>query len=130
MSYCASLSCKLVYGMIPLSARFPSNPQATSLHKRLTKQLKEYRDHGWDIIEQTKSQVDAFRRALPLIMDLKNVALRPRHWEEIRALIGRSAAGMLAEHRGKGMKARGDGCKETHWINGINRSHEALCNSF
>ncbi|KAF0304889.1 Dynein heavy chain 2, axonemal [Amphibalanus amphitrite] len=63
--------------------------QATSLHKRLTKQLKEYRDNGWDIIEQTKTQVDAFRKALPLIMDLKNVALRTRHWEEIRALIGR-----------------------------------------
>ena len=63
--------------------------QATSLHKRLTKQLKEYRDNGWDIIEQTKAQVDAFRKALPLIMDLKNVALRTRHWEEIRALIGR-----------------------------------------
>ncbi|XP_037075002.1 dynein heavy chain 2, axonemal-like, partial [Pollicipes pollicipes] len=63
--------------------------QATSVHKRFTKQLKEFRDNGWDIIEQSKARVDAFRRALPLIMDLKNAALRPRHWEEIRLLIGR-----------------------------------------
>ena len=88
--------------------------QATSLHKRLTKQLKEYRDNGWDIIEQTKSQVDAFRKALPLIMDLKNVALRTRHWEEIRALIGRLVRGRRLF--GWGLKREGVAALERHLL--------------
>lgn len=52
---------------------------------RLSRQLK---DKGWDIIETTRVKVDAFRRTLPLIGDLKNSCMRERHWDRIKALMG------------------------------------------
>lgn len=38
-------------------------------------------------MEHTRSRVDAFRRTLPLIGDLKNPSMRSRHWDRVRALI-------------------------------------------
>ena len=35
-------------------------------------------------------RVDQFRRTMPLITDLKNVAMRPRHWQQIRDDLGRT----------------------------------------
>ncbi|KAL4710610.1 hypothetical protein ACJJTC_003246 [Scirpophaga incertulas] len=52
---------------------------------RLSRQLKE---KGWDIIDTTRVKVDAFRRTLPLIGDLKNPCMRERHWDRIRTLMG------------------------------------------
>ncbi|XP_063358685.1 dynein axonemal heavy chain 2 isoform X1 [Cydia amplana] len=51
---------------------------------RLSRQLK---DKGWDIIDTTRVKVDAFRRTLPLIGDLKNPCMRERHWDRIRTLM-------------------------------------------
>ncbi|XP_037870398.1 dynein axonemal heavy chain 2 isoform X3 [Bombyx mori] len=51
---------------------------------RLSRQLK---DKGWDVIETTRVKVDAFRRTLPLIGDLKNPCMRERHWERIKTLM-------------------------------------------
>ncbi|CAK1540781.1 unnamed protein product [Leptosia nina] len=52
---------------------------------RLSRQLK---DKGWDIIDTTRVKVDAFRRTLPLIGDLKNPCMRERHWDRIKTLMG------------------------------------------
>lgn len=52
---------------------------------RLSRQLK---DKGWEIIDTTRVTVDAFRRTLPLINDLKNPCMRERHWDRIKALVG------------------------------------------
>lgn len=52
---------------------------------RLSRQLK---DKGWDIIDTTRVKVDAFRRTLPLIGDLKNPCMRERHWDRIKSLMG------------------------------------------
>ncbi|XP_041988681.1 dynein axonemal heavy chain 2 isoform X2 [Aricia agestis] len=51
---------------------------------RLSRQLK---DKGWGIIEATRATVDAFRRTLPLIGDLKNPCMRDRHWDRIKTLM-------------------------------------------
>ena len=32
----------------------------------------------------SKGKVDQFRRTMPLINDLKNKAMRPRHWQQIQ----------------------------------------------
>lgn len=40
--------------------------------------------YSWDIVEHTRKRVDAFRRTLPLISDLKNPAMRVRHWDRVR----------------------------------------------
>lgn len=43
----------------------------------------------WTIVEHTRARVDAFRRTLPLIADLKNPAMRKRHWERVKVAIGK-----------------------------------------
>lgn len=43
---------------------------------------------SWSIIEETRTKVDAFRRTLPLIADLKNPAMRSRHWSKVKKAVG------------------------------------------
>lgn len=42
---------------------------------------------SWPILEHTRKRVDTFRRTLPLIADLKNTALRPRHWTTVKTIM-------------------------------------------
>lgn len=62
---------------------------AQTLYKRFTNLVKELREKNWEIVEHSRRRVDAFRRVLPLITDLKNPAMRPRHWDRVRAAMGR-----------------------------------------
>lgn len=39
-------------------------------------------------MEHTRQRVDAFRRTLPLLGDLKNPAMRVRHWDRVRKAMG------------------------------------------
>lgn len=39
---------------------------------------------SWTIVENTRKRVDIFRRTLPLISDLKNTAMRKRHWGRVK----------------------------------------------
>ncbi|VDO03701.1 unnamed protein product [Rodentolepis nana] len=43
----------------------------------------------WDVLERSKDRIEQFRRTIPLISDLRNEAMRTRHWEAIRKEIGR-----------------------------------------
>lgn len=36
-----------------------------------------------------RTNVDKFRRTLPLITDLKNPAMRPRHWQRVKETVDR-----------------------------------------
>lgn len=40
-------------------------------------------------IDFFRSRVDKFRRTLPLITDLKNAAMRERHWTKVKELVER-----------------------------------------
>lgn len=51
---------------------------------RLSKQLKE---RNWDILENTKTAVDEFRKTLPLLVALKNPSMRARHWDRVRTVV-------------------------------------------
>ena len=42
----------------------------------------------WGVWEKQKKQLDQFRDIIPLIQDLRNPALRPRHWESLCERIG------------------------------------------
>lgn len=42
---------------------------------------------SWPILEHTRKRVDTFRRTLPLIADLKNSAMRARHWNKVKAFM-------------------------------------------
>ncbi|XP_054171131.1 dynein axonemal heavy chain 2 isoform X7 [Homo sapiens] len=62
---------------------------AHGLFRRLTKLAKEYKDRNWEIIETTRSKIEQFKRTMPLISDLRNPALRERHWDQVRDEIQR-----------------------------------------
>ena len=42
------------------------------------------KDKNWEILEVSRSRVDQFRRTVPLITDLKNPAMRQRHWDQVQ----------------------------------------------
>ncbi|XP_034934334.1 dynein heavy chain 2, axonemal [Chelonus insularis] len=60
---------------------------ANKLLKKLKRLSKELRAKNWQIIDYTTSRVDQFRRTLPLIIDLKNPAMRDRHWDKIKIIV-------------------------------------------
>lgn len=57
---------------------------AQEMWKKFNNMFREYRDKNWPIIEHSKKRVEAFKRVMPLVTDLKNPALRQRHWDNIR----------------------------------------------
>lgn len=42
-----------------------------------------------EVIETTRNNINEFRRLLPVIDDLKNAAMKDRHWDEIRGVINK-----------------------------------------
>ncbi|XP_014276767.1 dynein axonemal heavy chain 2 isoform X2 [Halyomorpha halys] len=58
---------------------------AQEVWKKFNNMFRELRDKDWSIIEHSKKRVEAFKRVLPLVTDLKNPALRQRHWDNIKA---------------------------------------------
>lgn len=45
------------------------------------------RNKKWEIIESTLNSMNAFYNLLPVIENLKNAAMKIRHWDEIRNII-------------------------------------------
>lgn len=43
-----------------------------------------YQTYNWSIIEDEKKKVMALRSIIPIIVNLNNTALRPRHWNQIQ----------------------------------------------
>ncbi|XP_039087571.1 dynein heavy chain 2, axonemal [Hyaena hyaena] len=62
---------------------------AHGLSRRLLRLAKEYKDRNWEVIETTRSKIEQFKRTVPLISDLRNPALRRRHWDQVREEIQR-----------------------------------------
>ncbi|PVD19154.1 hypothetical protein C0Q70_21718 [Pomacea canaliculata] len=58
--------------------------QSVNIFKKLNKYSREVKDKNWEIVETSKAKVDQFKRTMPLITDLKNKAMRPRHWDQIQ----------------------------------------------
>ncbi|XP_066267393.1 dynein axonemal heavy chain 2-like isoform X1 [Branchiostoma lanceolatum] len=57
---------------------------AGNLFKKLNRLSRELKDKNWEIIDTSKARVDQFRRTMPLIQDLRNDAMRDRHWSQIK----------------------------------------------
>ncbi|XP_064639639.1 dynein axonemal heavy chain 2-like isoform X2 [Lineus longissimus] len=64
--------------------------QSQALYKKLNKLSRELKDKNWEIVEMSKHKVDQFKRTMPLINDLKNHAMRERHWDQIRTEMAKS----------------------------------------
>ncbi|XP_072759448.1 dynein axonemal heavy chain 2 [Anoplolepis gracilipes] len=62
---------------------------ANLFFRKLTKLSRELKEKNWEIVENSRLNVDKFRRTLPLITVLKNPALRPRHWKRVKDTIDR-----------------------------------------
>lgn len=43
------------------------------------------KDKNWEICDSIKSRIEQFKRTMPLIQDLKNPAMRDRHWAQIKS---------------------------------------------
>ncbi|KAJ9574124.1 hypothetical protein L9F63_008538, partial [Diploptera punctata] len=67
--------------------RPPDGAEAQTLFRKLTRLSRELKEKNWEIVEHTRKRVDAFRRTLPLIADLKNPAMRNRHWDRVRKVM-------------------------------------------
>lgn len=60
------------------------------LLKKCHKLNREIKDKNWEISEAIKSRIDQFKRTMPLIQDLKNPAMRERHWNQIKTELQKS----------------------------------------
>eukprot|EP00106_Octopus_bimaculoides_P014248 XP_014781690.1 PREDICTED: dynein heavy chain 2, axonemal-like [Octopus bimaculoides] len=60
-----------------------------NVSRKLNKLSRDLKDRHWSVLEASKVKVDTFKRTMPLIQDLKNPAMRPRHWEQISVEIQR-----------------------------------------
>ncbi|XP_021360073.1 dynein heavy chain 2, axonemal-like isoform X4 [Mizuhopecten yessoensis] len=64
------------------TADMENNSQA--IYKKLNRFSKELKDKNWEVVDTSRNKVDQFKRTMPLINDLKNKAMRPRHWTQIQ----------------------------------------------
>lgn len=66
-----------------------TNLETTSqlLLKKVHKVSREVKDKNWEVCESIKLRIDQFKRTMPLIQDLKNDAMRDRHWSQIKTEI-------------------------------------------
>jgi dynein heavy chain len=60
--------------------------KALAMSKSIAKLGREAK--AWPVLVWLKERVDAFKRTLPLITDLRNPALRPRHWDQLAERVG------------------------------------------
>uniref|UniRef100_A0A3Q1IX48 Dynein axonemal heavy chain 2 n=1 Tax=Anabas testudineus TaxID=64144 RepID=A0A3Q1IX48_ANATE len=56
---------------------------AQDMFKKLHKLQRELKDKEWDIVDFSKNKIDQFKRIIPLIADMRNPAMRDRHWKQI-----------------------------------------------
>ena len=61
---------------------------AAQFFKKLVKMAREVKDKDWSMVQTYRQRVEQFKRTMPLIQDLKNPALRERHWHELQEHVG------------------------------------------
>ncbi|XP_061921125.1 dynein axonemal heavy chain 2 [Entelurus aequoreus] len=61
--------------------------KAQEIYKTLHKLQRLLKDKQWSIVDFSKKKVDQFRRIIPLIADMRNPAMRDRHWNQICAKV-------------------------------------------
>jgi len=64
---------------------------AASFNKQVTKLGRDVK--AWPVWSWLKDTVDAFKKTMPLITDLRNPAMRPRHWQQLMDHINTRSAG-------------------------------------
>ena len=59
---------------------------ATRISKNIVKLGREIKH--WPVWARTKDTIDSFKKTMPLIIDLRNPAMRRRHWEQLMEHVG------------------------------------------
>jgi dynein heavy chain len=54
---------------------------AARLNKLVIKMGRDVK--SWPVWEWLKDTIDAFKKTMPLITDLRNPAMRTRHWQQL-----------------------------------------------
>jgi dynein heavy chain len=62
--------------------------QVQKFIKRIQKMSKEVKE--WDVYSNLKERVNQTKRIIPLLLDLRNSAMRERHWNKIMDLISKT----------------------------------------
>ncbi|XP_078057018.1 dynein axonemal heavy chain 2 [Mustelus asterias] len=57
---------------------------AMGYFRKLNKLSQVLKDKNWEIITASKNKVQQFKKTMPLITDLRNIAMRDRHWNSIK----------------------------------------------
>ncbi|XP_029381754.1 dynein heavy chain 2, axonemal [Echeneis naucrates] len=57
---------------------------AQKMLNKLHQLERELKEKEWDIVDVSKSKIEQFKRIMPLIAEMKNPAMRDRHWIQIR----------------------------------------------
>lgn len=57
--------------------------EAQGILKKVVKVVRDVKDKDWEIATHVRNKIEQFKRLMPLIQDLKNPALRPRHWKQL-----------------------------------------------
>ncbi|KAM4675882.1 dynein axonemal heavy chain 2 [Discoglossus pictus] len=68
---------------LTLQTEFMENT-AQGLFRRLTKLSRELKEKNWEVVEKSRMRIDQFKRTMPLIANLRNKALRDRHWNQVK----------------------------------------------
>ena len=63
---------------------------AARFNKQVTKLGRDVK--AWPVWSWLKDTIDAFKKTMPLITDLRNPAMRPRHWQQLMEHIGNRSA--------------------------------------
>nr|XP_046242172.1 dynein axonemal heavy chain 2 isoform X2 [Scatophagus argus] len=53
------------------------------MFKKIQKLHRELKDKEWEVVDFSMNKIDQLKRIIPLIADLRNPALRDRHWKQI-----------------------------------------------
>ncbi|KAF4524619.1 hypothetical protein B566_EDAN013870 [Ephemera danica] len=72
----------------------PALPELTDIQtvhvisKKLSRLAREPA-REWPVLEKTRNEVENLRHALPLVLQLRNPAMRPRHWQSVQTALHR-----------------------------------------
>ncbi|KAM8760834.1 dynein axonemal heavy chain 2-like [Acanthopagrus schlegelii] len=53
------------------------------MFKKIVELHRDLKDKNWEIVDFSKNKIDQFKQIIPLIADLRNPAIRDRHWMQI-----------------------------------------------
>lgn len=63
--------------------------EAGSRLKKIIKLQRQVKDKDWDMVEAYKKKISSFKAIMPLILDLKEPAMRDRHWKKLMDTVGK-----------------------------------------